>query len=170
MERRQGLDEFAAGVSPVPSETPPRGVGVRTTVLSDQPLVVVALDETVRQGPLGRAVTSAGLPRIDRFLGQRLEHGARLGFVVDAGELRMVDESDATLLRAPREQVDAGWIEAALGRRGTMLVVADDLDLSPLDEPARLVGHLDEVARAGRARGAIVGVASPRPTLPLVLG
>lgn len=146
------------------------GVGVRTTVLTGQPLVVVALDETARVGPLGRAMESAGLPTIDGFLGTQLVHGARLGFVVHPDELRMVDESDTTLLRAPRAGLDADWVDVALRRRGTMLVVADEVDLSPLDQPARLAGHLDEVARQGRARGAIVGVASPRPTLPLALG
>lgn len=146
------------------------GVGVRTTVLSGQPLVVVALDHDAHAGVLGRAVESAGLPTIDGFLGQQLVRGARLGFVIDRGELRMVDESDTTVLRAPRTGLDTGWVDASLQRRGTMLVVADGVDLAPLDDPAVLAGHLDEVARSGRARGAIVGVVTPRATLPLALG
>lgn len=115
------------------------------------------------------ALVDAGLEPLGRFLGADLPKGAKVGFVLDAAELRLVDDRDDTLLRAPRDGIDPGWIEGVRRLRGTMVVAAPRLGLTG-DEPApELARHLDEVAQAGRAIGAVVGVVEERPTLPLLL-
>ncbi|MEX1178480.1 MAG: hypothetical protein WEB09_08460, partial [Nitriliruptor sp.] len=98
------------------------GVGVRTVTLGGLPLLAAAVPA---EGPgvgLFERVAEAGLVTLPSVSGVELPRGARLGFVVDREELRLVDEQDVTLLRAPRVGLDAAWLDAALRLKGTMTV------------------------------------------------
>ncbi|HSK23293.1 MAG TPA: hypothetical protein VK906_08965 [Egicoccus sp.] len=143
-------------------------VHLRFLLARGLPLLVAAVRDVGRGAALLAALDERGLPPIEGFLGVDLPRGAKVGFTVDADQLRLVDEQDATLLRAPRAAIDADWFAAARRMRGTMLVVLRDDVLSPDEEPAVLAARIDAVARQGRARGAVVGVVEERPTLPLL--
>lgn len=146
---------------------PIAGVGVRTVTLGGLPLLVAAVPSGGAGDLLMDAVAERGLAELPGVTGVDLPRGARVGFSVDQQELRLVDEQDATLLRAPREGLDAGWLEAARRLRGTMTVLGRDVEVdAELDVPT-LVARLDEAAAAGRVLGAIVGLVEERPTLPL---
>ncbi|MTV24265.1 hypothetical protein FTX61_02330 [Nitriliruptoraceae bacterium ZYF776] len=150
--------------------TPPPAVGVRTATLGDLPLLAVAVPTGASGGDhLLATVQELGLAPLAGLVGVDLPRGARLGFVVDGQELRLRDASDVTLLRAPREGLDPDWLEAARRLKGTMTVVASDVEVPPEGPDEQLVAVLDAAARAGRVVGAIVGLAEERPTLPLLL-
>lgn len=143
--------------------------GVRTVTLGGLPLLVVAAPSGGSGGALVDAVTERGLVPLPGVSGVDLPRGARVGFVVDRDELRLITDQDETLLRASRPGLDAGWLEAAVRLRGTMTVVGRDVEVdADLDVPA-LVARLDAAAAEGRVVGAIVGVVEERPTLPLFL-
>ncbi len=142
-------------------------VEVRFLLARGLPLLVAAVGDEGRGAELATALLERGLVELPAFLGVSLPHGARVGFVVDDDELRLVDERETVLLRAPRAGVDAPWLEAALGLKGTMTVVVRDLDMDPDEPPRSLAERVDAGARDGRAIGAIVGVSEDRPTLPL---
>ena len=144
------------------------GVGVRFLVVRSLPLLVAGLDEHDDGGRLADALVSRGLVEIPRFLGVDLPRGAQLGFSLTATELRLVDEQDDTLMRAPREAVDEAWLEEARRLQGTMFVAVRGLELDPDQTPRDLAHALDEQARAGSVMGGIVGFAEERPTLPLL--
>lgn len=148
---------------------PPAGVGVRTVTLGGMPLLVAAVPSGGPGDALVDAVAERGLVRLPAVSGVELPRGARVGFTVDQRELRLVDEQDATLLRAPRAGLDAGWLEAARRLRGTMTVVARDVEVDAELAVAALVARLDAAAATGRVLGAIVGLVEERPTLPLFL-
>jgi hypothetical protein len=131
-------------------------------------LLVAEVRSVGRGVGLRAALTSAGLVALPGFLGVDLPKGARVGFTLDAQELRLVDEQDDTLLRAPRAGLDDAWLDAARRLRGTMTVVVDRLEVDGDAAPGTLAAELDTQARAGSALGAIVGVVEERPTLPLV--
>lgn len=145
------------------------GVGVRTLTVGRLPLLVAGVPD---RGP-GRAllatVVEKGLVALSSVTGVDLPRGAELGFTVDARELRLVDAADATLLRAPRAGLDPAWLDAAKRLRGTMTVMARDLDLDAGAAAQTLVAQLDAAAAEGRVVGAIVGLVEERPTLPLLL-
>lgn len=143
-------------------------VHLRFLLVRGLPLLVAAVDDRGRGARLLAALGERGLPVIEGFLGVDLPRGAKVGFTVDATQLRLVDEQDATLLRAARDGIDAEWLAAARRMRGTMLVVLRDDALSPDEEPAVLATRIDEVANEGRALGAVVGVVEERPNLPLL--
>lgn len=143
------------------------GVGVRTVTLGGLPLLVAAVPSGGAGDLLLDAVSERGLVTLPGVTGVDLPRGARVGFSVDQQELRLVDDQDATLLRAPREGLDAGWLEAARRLRGTMTVLGRDLEVDAELDVATLVARLDEAAAAGRVLGAIVGLVEERPTLPL---
>lgn len=145
------------------------GVGVRTVTLGGLPLLVAAVPSDGPGGLLIDHVADRGLVALSGVTGVELPRGARLGFVVDRSELRLVDEQDATLLRAPREGLDAVWLQAALRLKGTMTVVGRDLEVDADLAVAELVGRIDAAAGEGRVLGAIVGLIEERPTLPLFL-
>ena len=144
------------------------GVGVRFLVVRSLPLLVAGLDEHDDGGRLADALVSRGLVEIPRFLGVDLPRGAQLGFSLTGTELRLVDEQDDTLMRAPREAVDEAWLEEARRLQGTMFVAVRDLELDPDQTPRDLAHDLDAQARRGGVMGGIVGFAEERPTLPLL--
>ena len=143
-------------------------VEVRFLLARGLPLLLAAVADEGRGPELTTALVERGMVQLPAFLGVDLPHGARVGFVVDADELRLVDEQETVLLRAPRAGVDEDWLEAALRLKGTMTLVVRGIELDP-DEPARqVVERVDAVARGGDVLGAIVGVSEERPSLPLV--
>lgn len=144
------------------------GVGVRFLVVRSLPLLVAGLDDEQHGERLASALQARGLVEIPRFLGVELPRGVQLGFSLTPTQLRLVDEQDDTLMRAPREAVDAAWLEEARRLQGTMFVAARDLDLDPDEAPRDLAERLDETARRGGLMGGIVGFAEERPTLPLM--
>lgn len=144
------------------------GIALRSLVAGPQPLLVACAGYEGRAGQLRAALDAAGLRRLDGFLGSSLPQGAKVGFVVTQDEVRLVDERDDALLRAPREGFSSEWLEAATRLRGTMFVVAEGIDLSPETPLAQLARQLDDTARDDGLVGAIVGVIEERPTLPLL--
>lgn len=144
------------------------GVQVRTLVVGGLPLLVTAVGDSDRAVALRTALADGGLRPLESFLGADLPRGAKVGFVLDRDELRLVDERDATLFRAPRSGIDQGWQQAAVRLRGTMLVQVGAVDLAA-EEPARLASTVDAHIRADGGLGAIVGVVEERQTLPLLL-
>jgi hypothetical protein len=144
------------------------GVQVRFLRVRDLPLLVASIPGEGRGPELHTALLERGLVELPAFLGVDLPRGVRVGFVVDADELRLVDEREATLLRAPRAGVDPDWLDAAKRLKGTMTVVLRDVELDPDEEPRGLASRIDAEARAGRTLGAIVGLVEERPQLPLL--
>lgn len=147
---------------------PSEGIALRSLVAGPQPLLVASAGYEGRAGQLRSALDAAGLQRLDSFLGSSLPKGAKVGFVVTQEEVRLVDERDDALLRAPREGFSSEWLEAATRLRGTMFVVVEGMDLSPETPMAQLARQLDETARDQGLVGAVVGVVEERPTLPLL--
>lgn len=143
---------------------------LRTTTVQGLPLVVLDLPDAGLAAEVRGALREAGLAPLPGFVGVELVRGARLAVHVLAEGLRLVDESEAVLLRAPRQGLDAGWSRRARELKGTMLVVTADLDLAPLEREEDLVAALDVTARDGRAIGAIVGMHDEPQRLPLLLG
>jgi hypothetical protein len=146
------------------------GVQVRFLLVRELPLLVASVPDEGRGPELYTALVERGLVELPAFLGVDLPRGVRVGFVVDGDELRLVDERDATLLRAPRAGVDPGWLEAARRLKGTMTVVLRDVDLDPDEAPRDLADRIEVEARQGRTLGAIVGLVEERPQLPLLFG
>lgn len=144
------------------------GVGVRFLVVRHLPLLVAGIDDGDEAGRrLADALVTRGLVEIPRFLGVDLPRGAQLGFSLTASELRLVDQSDETLMRAPRDAVDATWLEGARRLQGTMFVAVRNLEIDPDETPRALAERLDASARQGVLMGGIVGFAEERPVLPL---
>ncbi len=155
-------------MSEPPAPRPDDGVQVRTLLAGPMPLLVASVGTEGRSAELRAAVAAAGLTPLAGFLGADLPRGAKVGFVVEGPELRLVDERDNARLRAPREGLDEAWLERALAKKGTMFVVAERLDLSDQEPAGSLAHRLDELAGAGGVIGAIVGVIEERPKLPLL--
>lgn len=147
---------------------PEDGVALRSLLVGQLPLLVASVTEQGRGPQLVAALTEAGLASLPAFLGQDLPRGARVGFQLEPGELRLVDEREDALLRAPRSGLDAEWLRAATGLKGTMLVVLVGEHPPAELAPRELAAEVDRRARAGHALGAIIGVVAQRPTLPLV--
>jgi hypothetical protein len=144
------------------------GVQVRFLVARGLPLLVASIPDEGRGPELHTALVEHGLVELPAFLGVDLPRGVRVGFVVDPEELRLVDERDATLLRAPRAGVDPAWLGAAKRLKGTMTVVLRGVELDPDEEPRDLAARIDAEARRRRTLGAIVGLVEERPQLPLL--
>lgn len=145
-------------------------ITIRTVTLRSLPLLAIGLPASGPGAALTETARAHGLTPLPAVLGAELPRGARVGFVVDDTELRLRDEHDTTLLRAPRAGLDPDWQQAAVRLRGTMTVLVSDLELDAHASPEELLLTLDAAARAGRASGAIVGLVEERPTLPLLLG
>jgi hypothetical protein len=150
--------------------TGPAGVGVRTVTLGGLPLLLAVVSTGAGADALLAAVADGGLAPVPGLSGVDLPRGARVGFVVDRDQLRLVDERDTTLLRAPRSGLDATWLDTALRLRGTMAVVARDVEVDASSSVPELVARIDAAGADGRVLGAIVGIVEERPTLPLLLG
>lgn len=146
---------------------PNAGVAVRTVTLGGLPLLVAAVPSGGPGDVLLDAVAERGLAPLPAVTGIELPRGARVGFSVDRTELRLVDEQDATLLRAARDGLDADWLEAARRLKGTMAVLGRDLELDAELAVPDIVSRLDAAAAEGRVLGAIIGLVEERPTLPL---
>lgn len=143
-------------------------VHVRFLVARDLPLLIAATTSEGRGGELLTLLVERGLVELPAFFGVDLPRGVRVAFHLDGDELRLLDEQETILMRAPRAAVDADWERAAKRLTGTMLVVLRDEDLDPDEAPAALASRTDAAARNGRALGAIVGVAEERRALPLL--
>jgi hypothetical protein len=146
------------------------GVQVRFLLVRGLPLLVASVPDEGRGPELYTALLERGLVELPSFLGVDLPRGVRVGFVVDGEQLRLVDERDDTLLRAPRAGVDPDWLEAAKRLKGSMTVVLRDVELDPDEAPRTLADRIDEQAKQGRTLGAIVGLVEERPQLPLLFG
>ena len=161
-------DGHMAQPDPGPQPGGGDGVALRTLVVGGLPLLVAVVADHGRGPRLWSTLHDAGLLELPAFIGYELPKGARVGFSLDGDELKLKDESDDTLLRAPRPGLDEGWVEAARRLKGTMTVVISGVTPEP-DLPGReLAAVVDERARAGSALGAIVGVVEERPGLPLI--
>lgn len=127
-------------------------------------LVLEGTDELLATG------RDSGLRPLPALFGADFPRGAALGLTLTRDDLRLEDEAGVGLLRVPRPSIDPAWLSAALRLRGTMLVVAVGVDLDPDADDLATCRVVDTAARAGRAVGAIVGVAEPREGLPLMFG
>ncbi|MCC5949406.1 MAG: hypothetical protein JJT89_13235 [Nitriliruptoraceae bacterium] len=161
--------------TPDPSATPDAaeeamtdGVAIRTMVVRGLPLLVASIDDGARGGQLLEALEERGLPALTGFLGAPLPQGARIGFMLDGTELKLLDERETTLLRARQDGVDQDWLTHARRLKGTMTVVLRGGHPEPTATPPELARICDDRAAAGRAWGAIVGVAEERPSLPMI--
>lgn len=143
-------------------------VTIRFAVPGGMPLLVANVGEIGRGPQLRATLEEHGLAPLERFIGASLPRGARIGFVLDGSELRLVDERDDALLRAPRGGIDPDWLEAVRRLKGTLTVVVRGLDLERDAPLAELARDIDGCARDGDAIGAIVGFAEERQTLPLL--
>jgi len=111
-----------------------------------------------------------GLARLHALFGQDFPRGAQLGLTLTRDDLRLEARDGSGLLRVPRPSVDERWLQAAQRLRGSMLVIADGIDLDPDAADLQTCQAIDAAARDARAIGAIVGFAEPRDGLPLLLG
>jgi hypothetical protein len=150
------------------ADTPPDGVALRSLVAGGLPLLVASVTAHGRGPQLRAALADAGLSALPGFIGQELPRGAKVGFLLDRDELRLVDEHEDRLLRAPRPGLDDDWVRAAKRLKGTMLVVLSGGHPDPGLAPRALADLVDARARGGQALGAIIGVVEERPSLPLL--
>lgn len=145
---------------------------VRFLVARGQPLMALDIDGEPPDGPvlepgLYRSLLESGMVVIESFFGTDLPRGARLGWVLETGELRLETEGGDKLLRMDRSGVDRDWRRAALAMKGTMLLAGHALDLDPDETPRDVARRLDEAARRRDLLGAIVGVGEATTGLPL---
>jgi hypothetical protein len=153
---------------PVVVQPPGDGVVLRTLAVNGLPLIVVVVGDGSAARQLHTVLVDAGLEPLDGLSGRELPKGARVGFVLDGAELRLVDEGDNALFRAPRAGVESDWVDAATRLRGTMTVVVDGDAPDPHLTPSGLVAAVDDAAAQGRVVGAIVGVHLEATRLPLI--
>lgn len=145
----------------------------RFLVVRGQPLLALDLDGPAPPGPvldegLYRSLMEAGLVVIESFYGTDLPRGARVGWVLETGELRLETEAGERLLRVDRAGLDPDWLSASLRLKGTMLVAGHELGIDPDDEPRKVADRLEVAARDRRVLGAIVGVGEASTGLPLI--
>ncbi len=158
---------------PLPAQA---GAAARFLVVRDMPMLALALGDTDADRELWRRLGDAGLAPVPRFYGVDLPRGARVGFTLSFEHLRLEDEDANGLLQLPRAAVDVDWVTTAKRLKGTMLTVALDLDLDADADDKAVCDLLDARAREGeqtgdhdaQLRAAIVGVAEPKGTLPLL--
>lgn len=146
---------------------------VRFVLLRELPMVVVDLEppdgsEPVAGPGLFTTLVERGMVVLPRFYGLDLPRGVRVGFTLGPDELRLEDEDETQLLRAPRAAIPPAWEEAAKRLKGTMLLVGRSLGLDPDESSQALCDRLELSSREDRVAGAIVGVAEPTATLPLI--
>ncbi|MEX0868979.1 MAG: hypothetical protein WD011_04840 [Nitriliruptoraceae bacterium] len=152
------------------SDSGAEAVQLQTLCAGRMPLAVASLPDASSSDAMRERLDDAGVAPLAGFFGMSLPQGAKVAFVLDDGELRLVDDGNRALLRAPREGLDSSWVAAARAHRGTMFIVLIGADLSA-DGGADDVGTLIERhARSGDARGAVIGFGEERPSLPLLFG
>ncbi len=152
------------------------GVAARFLVANRMPLLVMSLGDTAGDADLFVRLGTAGLAPIPAFYGVDLPRGARIGLTLTFEQMRLEDEDANGLLQIPRPAVDVDWLAEAKRLKGTMLVVGRELELDPDGDDRAVCDELDARAREANASGdhdrqvraAIVGVAEPRETLPLL--
>lgn len=144
------------------------GVGVQTFVMDGLPLLIASVPATAPGIALDTALRAAGLRPLERVVGGDLPLGAKVGFRLEVGELRLANLDGEVLLRANRTGVDDAWAKAAVKLRGTMLVMVSGTVL-PADLTGGALGAtLDALAAKGQVFGAVVGVEEDRMRLPLL--
>jgi len=143
-------------------------VGVRTLTPAGMPMLVADLPATHEGALVHAALLDAGLVVLPGLFGIDFPRGARVGVQLEGEEVRLVDESDTTLLRLTRAGLSPTWVERAILMKGTMLVVISDASIAGLADERALGDALELRARDGGAVGAIVGVNDRRPRLPLL--
>lgn len=150
----------------------------RFLMVGDLPMLVVDLEPPAADDPtpqllrdsLYTLLVERGLAQLPRFYGVDLPRGVRVGLTLDRDLMRLEDHEETTLLRIPRERVDDEWLARARTLKGSMLVVGTALGVGPDHTAHEVCDLLDLAATAGRAAGAIVGVAEPAQGLPLLFG
>jgi hypothetical protein len=142
--------------------------GVRTLTPAGLPLLVADLPATHAGALVHAALLGAGLMVLPGLFGVDFPRGARVGVQLEGEEVRLVDESDTTLLRLARSGLGPVWLERAVRMRGTMLVVITAAGMTESTDERALGDALELLARDGGAIGAIVGVHDRRPRLPLL--
>ena len=149
----------------------------RFLVAKGQPLLVLDIEGEAPDGPvldagLYRSLLEAGLVVIEQFFGTELPRGARVGWILEGGQMRLETEAGDRLLQVGRASIDPEWLAAALRLKGTMLVAGHELDLDPDEAPAEVASRIEAAARRRRVAAAIVGVGEAEPedafSLPLV--
>jgi hypothetical protein len=143
-------------------------VGVRTLTPGGMPMLVVDLPRSPETMLVHEALVSGGLRVLPGLFGVDFPRGARVGLQLEGDEVRLLDESDTTLLRLTRSGLSPAWIERAVRMRGTMLVVVTAAAIETFDDERALGDALELQARDGEALGAIIGVHDRRPRLPLL--
>lgn len=144
-------------------------VHLRLLMARTLPLAVAAVAEEGRGPQLLTLLEERGLVRLPAFFGVDLPRGVRVAFHLDVDELRLLDDQETVLLRAPRAGLDPQWVQAATRLTGTMLLVLEGAELDPDEAALAVAERAEDFARDGRALGAIVGVAEERRSLPLLL-
>jgi hypothetical protein len=143
-------------------------VGVRTLTPAGLPMLVADLPSTHEGALVHAALLDAGLVVLPGLFGIDFPRGARVGVQLEGEEVRLVDESDTTLLRLTRVGLSPVWIAQAVRMKGTMLVVVTDAGIDGATDDRALGDALELRARDGGLAGAIVGVHDRRPRLPLL--
>jgi hypothetical protein len=143
-------------------------IGVRTLTLAGMPMLVADLPGDPASRLIHAALLGAGLTVLSGLFGVDFPRGARVGVQLEGAEVRLVDESDTTLLRLSRTGLSPTWIESAVRLKGTMLVVVSGADIAAFDDERALGDALELFGRDGGLIGAIVGVHDRRPRLPLL--
>lgn len=150
---------------------------VRFLVVGGQPLLVLDIEGDAPDGPvldegLYRSLLEAGLVVLEQFFGTDLPRGARVGWILEGPQMRLETEAGDRLLKVNRDSIDAEWLSAALGLKGTMLVAGHELGLDPDDTPGEVAVRVDGAARRRHVAAAIVGVGEAEPddvfSLPMV--
>lgn len=144
------------------------GVGLQTLVLANLPLLIASIPDTPAGLALDTALREAGLRPLKQVVGAQLPLGAKVGFRLEEGELRLADLDGDVLLRAGRDGIDSNWAAAAVKLRGTMLVMVTGTILPQALAGQQLADTLDMLASTGQVFGAVVGVEEERMRLPLV--
>ena len=143
-------------------------VGVRTLTPAGMPMLIADLPSTHEGALVHAALLGAGLVELPGLFGIDFPRGAKVGVQLEGEEVRLVDESDTTLLRLTRTGLSPAWIEHAVRLKGTMLAVVTDADIAAFADERALGDGLELRARDGGVVGAIVGVHDRRPRLPLL--
>lgn len=152
----------------VTDNTATDGVGVQTLVLKNLPLLIASLPDSPAGVALADALHDAGLRAMTKVVGAELPLGAKVGFRMEADELKLADVNGDVLLRCHRHGIDTDWLKAAVQLKGTMLLLVRGTVLPDGLVGRELADTLDRLAGDGHVDGAVVGVEEERMRLPLL--